>query len=168
MRTILLPLNLLVSLASAVAAVIALIRPASFSGSRRVERGELFYARMYAARSIPFGLAAGLLPFRPGGPAVAWVLFTAAVIQIEDVAIAVGKKERGMSIGASVGAIVHLLCGVAIMRAGVRPETDANGGGPRVRDGADANGGGPRVRDGADASATGAARTAGHGCASGA
>ncbi len=114
MQTILLPLNLLVSLASAVAAVIALIRPASFSGSRRVERGELFYARMYAARSIPFGLAAGILPFRPGGPAVAWVLFTAAVIQIADVVIAVEKKERGMMIGASVGAIVHLLCGIAI------------------------------------------------------
>jgi len=114
MHTILLLLNLLVSLASAVAAVIALIRPASFSGSRHVERGELFYVRMYAARSIPFGLAAGLLPFWPGGPAVAWVLFTAAVIQLVDVAIAVGKKERGMMIGASVGAVVHLLCGLAI------------------------------------------------------
>jgi len=96
------------------AAVIALIRPASFSGSSHVERGELFYVRMYAARSIPFGLAAGLLPFWPGGPAVAWVLFTAAVIQIVDVIIAAGKKERGMMIGASVGAIVHLLCGIAI------------------------------------------------------
>jgi len=135
MKTILLPLNLLVSLASAAAAVLALIRPASFSSSRHVGRGELFYARMYAARSIPFGLAAGFLPFRQRGPAVAWVLFTAAVIQIEDVAIAVGKRERGMRIGASVGAIVHLLCGVALMRADVRPETDAHGSGPRVRDG---------------------------------
>jgi len=107
-------MNLLVSLASAVAAVIALIRPASFSGSRHVVSGELFYVRMYAARSIPFGLAAGLLPLWPGGPAVAWVLFTAAAIQIVDVVIAVGKKERGMMVGASVGAIVHLLCGLAI------------------------------------------------------
>lgn len=107
-------LNLLVSLASAGAAVIALLRPASFSGSSHVARGEIFYVRMYAARSIPFGLAAGILPFWPGGPAVAWVLFTAAVIQIVDVVIAVGKKERGMMIGASVGAFVHLLCGIAI------------------------------------------------------
>jgi len=114
MHTILLLLNLLVSLASAVAAVIALIRPAAFSGSSHVERGEIFYVRMYAARSIPFGLTAGILPLWPGGPVVAWVLFTAAVIQIVDVVIAVGQKERGMMIGASVGAIVHLLCGLAL------------------------------------------------------
>ena len=114
MRTLLLFLNLLVSLASAGAAVIALLRPGSFSGSSQVGRGEIFYVRMYAARSIPFGLAAGILPFWPGGPAVAWVLFTASVIQIVDVVIAAGKKERGMMIGASVGAVVHLLCGMAI------------------------------------------------------
>lgn len=115
MQPLLLALNLLVSLASAVAAVIALIRPAAFSGASPVAGGDLFYVRMYAARSIPFGLAAGILPFWPGGPAVAWVLFTAAVIQLVDVVIAVGKQERGMMVGASVGAIVHLLCGMAIM-----------------------------------------------------
>lgn len=115
MAIILLSLNLLVSLASAGASVIALVRPASFSGSSQVSRGEIFYARMYAARSIPFGLVAGILPFWPGGPAVAWVLFTAAVIQIVDVVIAAGKKERGMMMGASIGAIVHLICGIAIM-----------------------------------------------------
>ena len=94
--------------------MIALLRPGSFSGSSQVGRGEIFYARMYAARSIPFGLAAGILPYWPGGSTVAWVLLTAAVIQIVDVVIAVGKKEWGMMIGASVGAIVHLLCGMAI------------------------------------------------------
>ncbi len=114
MYNILRSLNLVVSLASAGAAVIALLRPASFSGSSHVAEGEVFYVRMYAARSIPFGLAAGILPFWLSGPAVAWVLFTSAVIQTVDVVIAVGKKERGMMIGASVGAIVHLLCGIAI------------------------------------------------------
>ena len=116
MPTILLGLNLLVSLASALAAGIALVRPASLSGSSRVVPGEVFYVRMYAARAIPFGLAAGILPFWPGGPAVAWVLFTAAAIQIVDVILAVGKKDRGMMFGASIGAIVHLLCGLAIAR----------------------------------------------------
>ena len=115
MQTILLFLNLLVSLASAVAAVIALIRPASLSGEDRVGRGEIFYLRMYAARSIPFGLTAGFLPFWTGGLAVAWVIFTVAVIQIVDVVIAVEKKERGMIIGASVGALVHFLYGIAIL-----------------------------------------------------
>lgn len=114
MQTILF-LNLLASLVSAVWAAISLIRPGSLSGSSQIVRGEIFYARMYAARTIPFGLAAGILPFWLGGPSVAWVLFTAAVIQILDVVIAAGKKNRGMMIGASVGAIVHLLSGIAIM-----------------------------------------------------
>lgn len=115
MLSFLLILNLLVSLASAGASVIALVRPGTFSGSGEATRGEVFYARMYAARSIPFGLAAGILPFWPGGPASAWVLFTAAVIQIADVGIAAEKKDRGMMTGAAVATIVHLLCGIAII-----------------------------------------------------
>ncbi len=115
MHAVLLLLNLLVSLASAAAALIALTRPASLSGSSHVEAGEIFYVRMYAARSVPFGLVAAVLPFSPGGPAVAWILFTAAAIQIVDIIIAAEHKERRMMIGASVGAIVHLLCGIAIM-----------------------------------------------------
>ena len=75
----------------------------------------MFYVRMYAARSIPFGLAVGILPFWYKGKAVAWVLFTAAVIQIADVLIAMGKKEWRMILGASAGAIVHTLCGLAMM-----------------------------------------------------
>jgi len=108
MRSVLLFLNLLVSLASAVAAVIALIRPASLSGSSHVEGGEIFYVRMYAARSVPFGLTAAILPFLRRGKAVAAVLFTGAAIQTLDVIIAPENKERGMIIGGSVGAIVHL------------------------------------------------------------
>ncbi len=115
MRTALLVLNFVASFVSATWAVVALIRPAYLSGSRHISRGEIFYVRMYAARSIPFGLAAGIIPLWFGGEAVAWLLFTAAVIQIADVMIAVGKKERRMTIGASVGAIVQILCGLAIM-----------------------------------------------------
>lgn len=114
MQTVLLMLNLLVSLASAGASGLALMRPASLSGSSHVERGEIFYVRMYAARAIPFGFAVGILPFRNRGAAVAWLLFTAASIQIVDVGIAIRKKDRGMATGASVGAIVHLLCGLMI------------------------------------------------------
>ena len=115
MQTALLVLNLVVSFASVTWALFALVRPASLSGSRLISHGELFYVRMYAARSIPFGIAGGILPFWLRGKAVAWLLFTAAVIQIADVMIAVGKKERRMIMGASVGAIVHVLCGLAIM-----------------------------------------------------
>jgi hypothetical protein len=115
MRSVLLFLNLVVSLASAVAAVIALMRPESLSRSSHVEGGEIFYVRMYAARSVPFGLTAAILPYLRGGKAVAAVLFTGAAIQTLDVIIAAQNKERGMMIGGSVGAIVHIACGAAIM-----------------------------------------------------
>lgn len=117
MQTALLTLNLLVSLASTGASGWALIRPASLSGSSHVERGEIFYVRMYAARAIPFGVAVGFLPFWNKGAAVAWLLLTAALIQIVDVGIAIQKKDRGMATGASVGTIVHLMCGL-MMRTG--------------------------------------------------
>ncbi len=70
---------------------------------------------MYAARSIPFGLATAIMPFGAGGKAVVWFLFTAAVIQLADVMIAVKKKERAMMVGASLAAIMHVLCGLAIL-----------------------------------------------------
>ena len=114
MRTAFLILNLVASLASATWGVVALVRPGSLSGTSRVERGETFYVRMYAARSVPFGLGVGFLPFWFGGKAVAWVLFTAAAIQIADVLIGMERKRRGMIVGASVGAIVHTLCGLTI------------------------------------------------------
>lgn len=114
MHTALLILNLVASLASAAFGVVALARPAALSGSSQVARGQMFYVRMYAARAIPFGLAAGLLPFWFGGKAVACLLFTAAVIQVADVAIGMEKKDREMIVGPSVGAVVHLVCGLAI------------------------------------------------------
>ena len=114
MHTAVLILNLVVSLASAAWAAVALNRPSALSGSNNVESGEAFYVRMYAARSIPFGLAAGILPFWVGGVAVAWILFTAAVIQVLDIFIAVVKKQRGMAVGAAVGATVHFVCGAAV------------------------------------------------------
>ena len=115
MQTALVSLNLVASFASVAWALVALVRPASLSGSSRISRGELFYVRMYAGRAFPFGLAVGLLPLWLGGIAVACLLFTAAAIQMVDVAIAAGKKDRGMIMGASIGAIVHVLCGLKIM-----------------------------------------------------
>jgi len=114
MLTVLLYMNLVVSAVSAVAGMIALMRPAAWSGSDHVERGETFYARMYAARAIPVGVIAGILPFLARGSTVAWVIFTAAVIQIADVVIALSKKDLRMTIGASFAAAVYILCGFAI------------------------------------------------------
>jgi len=49
------------------------------------------------------------------GTTVAAVLVTAATIQTIDVIIAAENKKQGMMIGGSVGAIVHLVCGAAII-----------------------------------------------------
>jgi hypothetical protein len=116
MKTAILTVNLLASFASAGASFLALRRPASMSGSVHVQGGELFYVRMYAARAIPFGFAAGLIPFWTAGEAVVWLLLTAAVIQMSDVVIAMGKRERGMMIGASLGTIIHLLCAIGLWK----------------------------------------------------
>ncbi len=69
---------------------------------------------MYAARSVPLGLAAGLLPFWYGGAPVSLLLFTTALIQGADILIAVEKKEPGMITGATFGLVIHVLCGLAI------------------------------------------------------
>ena len=114
MRTVLIS-NLIASCASAAWAAVALVHPESLSGSDTIESGEVFYVRLYAARSIPFGLTVGLLPFWFRNEAVACVVFTAAVIQGLDIVIGVVKKRRGMALGAAVGATVHLVCGLAII-----------------------------------------------------
>ncbi len=108
-------LNFLVSFASAMFGVVALVRPASLTGSKPVESGETFYARLYAAHAVPFGLITGFLPFLYPGPAVAWMLFTAALVQMGDFAIGVAKQERGMMIGPPLAAAVHILCGLAFL-----------------------------------------------------
>ena len=111
-RTSLLILNLFVSLVSA---VVALVRPDSLLGQSRGSNTDTFYVRLYAARSIPFGLTVAIVPLLAGGHAVAWLLFTAAVIQFADVLIGVEKKIQGMMIGGSVAAIIHVLCGLAVL-----------------------------------------------------
>ena len=114
MHVTLIILNLAASLASAAFALISLARPQFLSRSSLVEGGEKFYVRMYAARSVPLGLATGLLPFWYNGPSVSLLLYTAALIQGADVLIAIDKKQPSMAVGATVGLIIHVLCGLAI------------------------------------------------------
>ncbi len=66
---------------------------------------------MYVARAVPLAISAGLVPFWYAGVPVSLLLFTAALIQGADVLIAVEKKQRGMIMGATLGMIIHLLCG---------------------------------------------------------
>jgi hypothetical protein len=116
MQPILSLLNLFASSVSAAFAISAVIRPASLSGSSHITTGEGFYARMYAVRSIPLEMVAGLLPFWYRGPAVATIVFTSAVVQAADVVIGASKRDRGMITGASIATIIHLLCGYSVWR----------------------------------------------------
>lgn len=87
-------LNLLVSVASALAATIAVVRPGILSHSAKVTQGERFYSRMYAARSIPLGLIAGLLPLIDTGRIAIVLLLTVALVQAVDVVVAAVEKKR--------------------------------------------------------------------------
>ena len=62
---------------------------------------------MYAARSIPFGVVAGLLPLFTTGPAVIAVVVLAAHIQLFDVTIALRRRDRSIARGALIGTVVH-------------------------------------------------------------
>ncbi len=115
MHITLIILNCLASLASAAFACMAVDRPQTLSQSSAVSAGETFYAHMYAARSVPFGLAVGLLPFWYGGVSMFLLLFTAALVQGADVLIAAGRKKWSMAVGATVGLTIHAMCGFAIL-----------------------------------------------------
>ena len=111
----LLGVNLVASLGATAGGVVALARPQALTGSGIVAPGENFYARLYAARTIPFSLASGILPFLFHGQLVAIVLFIAAFIQAVDVAIGASVKKTFMIVGASLGTLIHLLCGVTLL-----------------------------------------------------
>ncbi len=92
------------------------MRPQALSGSNAGPNGDSFYVRMYAARAIPVGLTAGVLPFfHKRNNALAGLLFTASAIQGLDVAIAIAEKKPGMAVGAAVGSMVHFACGFAVI-----------------------------------------------------
>ncbi len=108
--------NLIVSLASAIAALLAMREPSMLVQEKQAPSATTkFYVSMYAARSLPFGLLSGLLPFLSAGTVVSVVLLTAAFIQVTDAVIAGQRKFRGMLLGATVGAVVHALTGFLLL-----------------------------------------------------
>ncbi len=108
-------LNLLVALVSAAFGIVAIYRPRVVNPEASGGADEKFFVFMYAARTIPFGLVAGILPLLFGGWAVAAALFAAALIQLADVAIALSRRIAGMAIGAGVATLVHIACGFVVL-----------------------------------------------------
>ncbi|MEU4739120.1 hypothetical protein AB0G02_01475 [Actinosynnema sp. NPDC023658] len=108
-------MNTLAALLSVGFAAAAGARPAAMSGSTTASASERFYAYMYAARAVPFGLVAAVLPWFERGSAVAWLLFVAAAIQAIDVGIGVWRKEKGLMGGGAVLAVIHAVAGIAVL-----------------------------------------------------
>ncbi|GAA4608858.1 hypothetical protein BJY16_007045 [Actinoplanes octamycinicus] len=71
-------------------------------------------AYAYAARAVPVGLVAAVLPGAGPGTGVGWLLAVAAVIQAFDVAIGVWRREAGMTIGASSLTVIHTVTAIAL------------------------------------------------------
>ena len=72
-------LNLIVALTSALFGIFALFRPTLINPGADGSAGETFFVRMYAARAVPFGVIAGIVPLYFGGWPVAALLFAAAL-----------------------------------------------------------------------------------------
>ncbi|WP_055585608.1 hypothetical protein [Peterkaempfera griseoplana] len=107
--TVLLAANVIAALISAGSSVAGALRPGiALAHSEPVTAGTALYARAYAARAVPLGLAtAGVL--LTGARAAAWpMLVVAGLAQIGDSAIGARQRNRGMALGAGAFAVLHL------------------------------------------------------------
>ena len=102
-------LNLIVSVASAGAGLVAARNPAALSRSPNVSDGERFYQYMYTVRALAWELLGGALPFFFRNPAVTAVIAISAAVQFADAAIGLGRRDAGMATGALIAASVHAL-----------------------------------------------------------
>ena len=110
--TILLLVNLVLVLVATGYAVFAWARPGVLTSGLGAETPpSSFYARMYAFRGVPLGVAtAVIILVNLGTPeATRWWLVVSGLVQVGDAALAMRHRMRGMAIGAAVAAVVHLV-----------------------------------------------------------
>lgn len=110
----LLVLNTVLAVVSIVFAVVAAVRPAALSRTRTPTAGERFYGWMYAARAVPLGSVAAILPLTSPGPACAAVLLAAGCAQVADAGIGLSRREWGMTAGGTILAATHTITAVAL------------------------------------------------------
>lgn len=115
MNPILLLANTLCALLAVVAALLALIHPELMLSAQSVGDDVRFYAHMYAARAIPFGLAAALVPFFFHNGAARLLLIAFALTQLGDMSIGWRRREWGMVICPGLCAAVHLAAAHFVM-----------------------------------------------------
>ena len=102
-------LNAIAAAISTVSSLLAVFQPQIMSKSREVSAGERFFAQMYAARAVPFGMVTAVVPFVAAldVTTVRLVLIAATVVQIVDVGIGIRRREPAMIVGPSIAAIIH-------------------------------------------------------------
>ncbi|MFE0460434.1 hypothetical protein ACFW1A_14425 [Kitasatospora sp. NPDC058965] len=114
----LLAANLVAALVSAGSSIAGVLRPAlALPAGEPVTTGTDLYARAYAARAVPLGLATALLLLTGASHAVAWpMLAVAGLAQAGDSAIGARYRNRGMTLGAGAFAVLHLASAYWIAR----------------------------------------------------
>lgn len=112
---VLLWLNSLLAISAGIAALLALFRPALMLRAAQVTEGEIFYARMYAARAIPAALLTLLAPWLWQGESVSAILLAAAFMQLGDAWIGWRKREWGMVMAPSCAAVIHFLTSFVVL-----------------------------------------------------
>ncbi|MGA5816584.1 hypothetical protein ACPC54_01785 [Kitasatospora sp. NPDC094028] len=107
----LIAVNAAAALVSAGSSVAGVLRPGlALPGGEPVTTGTDLYARAYAARAVPLGLAVALLALTGAADAVMWpLLAVAGLAQAGDSAIGARYRNRGMTLGAGAFAVLHLV-----------------------------------------------------------
>jgi hypothetical protein len=102
--------NMALALLSGVSSVVAVARPGvALAKGAPITAGIHFYARAYAVRAVPLSLVAlAMLPTATRAALVPMLLVLGAA-QAGDSVLGIRLRNRGMAIGAGMGAVVHLL-----------------------------------------------------------
>ncbi|MFJ9846784.1 hypothetical protein ACIRYZ_41410 [Kitasatospora sp. NPDC101155] len=115
---VLLVANAVAALISAGSSVAGVLRPGlALPAGEPVNAGTDLYARAYAVRAVPLGLATALLLLTGAPHGAAWpMLLVAGLAQAGDSAIGARYRNRGMTFGAGAFAVLHLASAVWIAR----------------------------------------------------
>ncbi|MEU7319317.1 hypothetical protein ABZ682_01955 [Streptomyces griseoviridis] len=112
--TILLVLNAVLAAGGLCFAIVAALRPSALVTEDADGAGVHFYARMYAAKAVPLCVLAAVVPFLATGAVPGLCLLGAALSQVTDAAIGLGRRDLRQVVGGTVAAVVHTLLAVLV------------------------------------------------------
>ncbi|GAA4569101.1 hypothetical protein [Planotetraspora kaengkrachanensis] len=102
--------NAAVALLSGVSSVAGVMRPGlGLPKGAPITAGVDFYARAYAVRAVPLSAVALVMLARGDSAGLTAMLIVLGLAQVGDCVLGVMRRHLGMSVGAGVCALVHLL-----------------------------------------------------------